>query len=170
MSKLIGYDYGASFNTFQTTTSNSTNSTSITALGSVLIPGGTYGLGNAVRCFGSFDKVNANGGYDTRLYWNTTPNLSGSPTLFATNATATVQAAQFLPLYKFLLINSLTGANNTFIYPLGVTTLVNDLNPTTSSPSTISIDWTIDGYVVFAGAVTSTSDTLNFRWGKVING
>ena len=168
MSKLIGYDYGASFNTFQTTTTATTTSTSLVVMGSIFIPKNTFNNLTCPRCSSFFDKVNSNNGYDIRFYWNTTPDLSGSPVLFGF-VSGTTAAASTYGLMRTLMINTNSGANNVYCHSTA-TSLVNDLNPTTVAPSTVTIDFTIDGYVVFAARVLSGSDTMNFRWGKISNG
>ena len=169
MSKLIGFDYGASFNTFQTTTSATTSSTSMTALGSVFVPGGNFSQGNAVRCQTYFDKTGTANGFDINLYWNTVPNLSsGSPQLVGVFS-ATTTAAQYLPFYRVLMINDTTGSN-TIIYNTTYIASTSDLNPATLAVQSASIDWTQDGYLVCAGRVLNASDVINFRWAKVLNG
>ena len=168
MSKLIGYDYGSSFNTFQTTTSASTNSTSLVVLGSVRISASTFPVGAVIRTSASFDKVGAVGGYYVSLFWNTTPNLSGAPVSLAVFSAVTTTAS-FYGFYRTLTMTGLTGSNNTYVMSATIANM-NDLNPVAASPSIYTVDWSVNGYLLFVGSTTSASDTLNFRWGKISNG
>lgn len=169
MSKLIGYDYGSSYNTFQTTTTATTTNTTLTTMGSLIVPDNTFQVGQAVRCTAGFDKVNNNNGYDIRFYWNTTPDLSGSPVLFGV-VSATTTTASYYGFQRNIIINTNSGSNNAFCYSVSTTTLITDLNPIAAAISTVTIDFTTTGYVVFAARVLSSSDTMNFRWGKLSNG
>jgi|LakMenE01Jun11ns_1017448.scaffolds.fasta_scaffold9957991_4 hypothetical protein len=168
MSKIIGYDYGSSFNTFQTTTTASTNSTSLTVVGNIPISGNTFSIGSVVRCTAAFDKVGTSGGYYLSLFWNTTPNLTGSPISLGVFS-ATTTTASFYGFYRTLTFTALTGSNNTFNMPAAVSSM-NDLNPVASNPTNVTVDWSVDSYMLYVVRTTNASDTINFRWGKISNG
>lgn len=168
MSKLIGFNYGSSFNTFLTKTSASTSSTNLTVLGNVRVSGGTFPVGSVVRATASYDKVGAFGGYYLSLFWNSTPNLTGSPISLAVYSSTTTTAS-FYGFYRTLTFTALTGSNNTSVMPAAVSSM-NDLNPVASAVPTITVDWSIDGYFLFVARTTNASDTINFRWGRIETG
>lgn len=167
MSKLIGYDYGTSFKIFQNTTSASTNSTSVTYLSGVLIPANTYVAGDFPKCNPFFEKIGANGGYDLRLYWNTTNNLSGSPVLINVLSATTTTAGAF-NFYRQIKITGSTGSNS-FILPTSLITEFFDTFPRTPIPDLISIDWSIDGYLIAAARCVSSSDSIIIHYLRVTN-
>lgn len=168
MSKLIGYDFGSPFRSYETTTSASTNSTNITYLSGVLVPKDTFFVGDVVRVYGMFEKIGANGGYDVRFYWNTTNDLSGTPTLIGVLSATTLNAASYNVLRR-LTISATTGSN-TVVFPTSVTNTANDFTPIGTGQSFISIDWTVDGYFIAAGDCGSASDTIISHYLKVVNG
>lgn len=167
MSQISGYDYGNPFKTYQTTTSaTTTGNVNTNVLGSVLIPGGVFFNGDVVRCNAFFDRVGT-GVLTLSLYWNTVPNITGgSPTLFAI-FTGSSSSNTCMVLERNLFISATTGSNKT-ICGSTITTLTNDFYASsTVATSSVTIDWTIDGYVICTAKSATSSDTLNFRWAKV---
>lgn len=168
MSKLIGYNFGSPFKIFQNTTSASTSSTVIVYLSGVLIPNDTYRVGDFVRAYAMFEKIGANGGYDVRLYWNTTNDLSGSPVLLGVLSATTTNAATY-NIWRQIKIFGTTGANSV-ILPTDVTTDTNDIFPRGSRPSFVNIDWTVNSYIIAAADCGSASDSIRVHYLKVANG
>lgn len=167
MSKLIGYNYGTSFKIFQNTTSASTNSTSVTYLSGVLIPNNTYGVGDYPRCNPLFEKIGSNGGYDVRLYWNSTNDLSGSPVLLGVVSATTTTAGTY-NLYRQIKISGTTG-NSSSILSTTITGLPYEPFPQTPAPQLVNIDWTIDGYIIAAARCISSSDNIRVHYLRVTN-
>lgn len=168
MSKLIGYDFGSPFRFFENTTSASTNSTNITYLSGVLVPKNTFFINDVVRIYGMFEKIGANGGYDVRFYWNTTNDLSGTPTLIGVLSATTTTAASY-NLLRRMTISDTTGSN-TIVFPTNDTATANDFTPVGNRQSFINIDWTVDGYFIAAGDCGSSSDSIRIHYIKVVNG
>lgn len=168
MPSINGYNVGNIFNSFQTTTSASTTSTSLVTLGTIFLPANTFVLGNVVRTYGLFDKLNANNGYDVRFYWNTTNDLTGSPVLFGVFSATTVTAGSY-GLYRKIFINGTSGTQS-YGYPTSVTTFGNDLNESTTALEVFTINWTVDSYIIAAARVLSASDIMNFRYMRVAVG
>lgn len=167
MSKLIGYDYGTSFKIFQNTTSASTNSLSVTYLSGVLIPKNSYVTGDFPKCNAIFEKIGANNGYDVRLYWNSTNNLSGSPVLLC-SVSATTSTAGTYNFYRQIKITGSTGSNS-IILPTSLTAEFFDTFPRTPIPDLVNIDWSNDGYIIAAARCLSTSDTILVHYLRVTN-
>jgi hypothetical protein len=168
MSKLIGYDFGSPFRTFQNTSSGSTNSTTVTYLSGVLVTKNTFFVGDVVRMYGMFEKIGANGGYDVRFYWNTTNDLSGTPTLIGVLSATTTTASSYNLLRRMTI--SLTTGSNTIVFPTNNTSTANDFSPVGDRQSFINIDWTVDGYFIAAANCGSSSDSIIIRYIKVVNG
>lgn len=167
MSKLIGYDYGTSFKIFQNTTSASTNATSTTYLSGVLIPNNTYQVGEYPRCNVLFEKIGANSGYDVRLYWNSTNNLSGSPVLIGVLSSTTAAQSTY-NMYRQIKITGTTGSSS-IILSTTITGLPFEPFPQTPVPQLVNIDWTIDGYIIAAASCTSSSDSITVHYLRVTN-
>lgn len=167
MSKLIGYDYGSSFKIFQNTTSASTNATSITYLSGVLIPNNTYQIGDFPRCNAFFEKIGANNGYDVRIYWNSTNNLSGSPVLLGV-VSATTATAGIYNMYRQVKITGTTG-NSSLIISTSRTDLPYEPFPISQTPLIVNIDWTIDSYIIAAASCISSSDSILVHYIRVTN-
>lgn len=167
MSKLIGYNYGTSFKIFQNTTSASTNATSTTYLSGILIPNNTYSVGDFPRCNAFFEKTGANNGYDVRLYWNSTNDLSGSPVLLGVVSSATATAGTY-NMYRQIKITGTTG-NSSLIISTSNTTLPYEPFPMSQTPLNVTIDWTIDGYIIAAARCISSSDSITVHYLRVTN-
>lgn len=167
MSKLIGYDYGTSFKIFQNTTSASTNATSTTYLSGVLIPNNTYQVGEYPRCNVLFEKTGANNGYDVRLYWNSTNNLSGSPVLIGVLSATTATQSTY-NMYRQIKITGTTGSSS-IILSTTITGLPFEPFPQTPVPQLVNIDWTIDGYIIAAASCISSSDSITVHYLRVTN-
>jgi hypothetical protein len=168
MPSINGYNTGNIFNSFQTTTSASTTSTSLVTLGTIFLPANTFVLGDVVRTYALFDKINANNGYDVRFYWNTSNNLTGSPVLFGVFSAGTATASSY-GLYRKIFINGTSGTQS-YGFPTSLATLGNDLNETASALEVFTINWTVDSYIIAAARVLSASDTMNFRYMRVAVG
>ena len=96
--------------------------------------------------------------------------LSGS-ILIATN-TAGASGTRAAQLYRRLAINVAAGTGNATIAINSTISARDDIGVVnyTTGFSTLSINWTVDQYLIVAGSVVSTSDSLTCEWIKAANG
>jgi hypothetical protein len=120
------------------TTSNSVTYTQ-------LISGGTFGNGDLVR-INYRSRTTINAATTTRIYVNSTPNLSGSPILVGqyNNAGAT----SFLVNHMLRTLVVKNASNNTEVY-ISVGLTPGDLG-LYNSVSNLNINWANNQYIVFA--------------------
>jgi len=165
MSKFINYSIGNPYINVTTTSSGSTISlTGITLLNSVLIPANTFGVNDVVTIEGLTSKSNSLGQFTTYLYWNTTDSLSGAIQLGIGIAQA--NSIRYYLTYRRLSIRNAT--NNSLIAPTA-TGGGQDNAIYTGAISSVSIDWTNNGYIILAASHTSASETLTGQWIRVAN-
>jgi len=101
---------------------------------------------------------------------NTSATLVGA-TLVATN-TSVATATRAAQLYRRLTIDVATGMGNGTIV-LNTSFAARDdigVGNYTTGFSTLSINWTVNQYLIVAGSVVSTSDSLTCQWIKAANG
>jgi hypothetical protein len=171
MAKIDGFNVGKKYALVTSTTpTGSVNSTSITLIHSILIPANTFVADDVVTIETCISKSATNNTFSQYFYINTSANLTGA-ILIATNTGigATTRAAQ---LYRRLAINVPAGTGNATISVNSTFNVRDDVGAAnyTTGFSTLSINWTVDQYLIVAGSVVSTSDSLTCEWIKAANG
>jgi hypothetical protein len=170
MAKIIGYNVGVKYKVVTTTTpAGSVNSTSNTLINSLLIPANTFSSGDIVTIETCVTKSATNNAFSFYFAVNTSATLVGA-TLVATNTSVAnnIRAAQ---LYRRLAIDVASGSGNGTIVLNTSFAARDDISGTyTTGFSTLTTDWTVDQYLIVAGSVVSTSDTLSCQWIKASNG
>jgi hypothetical protein len=171
MAKIDGFNVGKKYAVVTSTTqTGSVNSTSITLIHSILIPANTFVADDIVTIETCVTKSAANNAFSFYFYVNTSATLVGA-TLVATN-TSVATATRAAQLYRRLAINVPAGAGNATIAinsTIGARDDIGVANYTTGF-STLSINWTVNQYLIVAGSVVSTSDILTCEWIKAANG
>lgn len=171
MAKIDGFNVGKKYVLVTSTTpTGSVNSTSTTLIHSILIPANTFVADDVVTIETCISKSATNNTFSQYFYINTSANLTGA-ILIATNTGigATTRAAQ---LYRRLAINVPAGTGNATISVNSTFNVRDDVGAAnyTTGFSTLSINWTVDQYLIVAGSVVSTSDSLTCEWIKAANG
>jgi hypothetical protein len=171
MAKIDGFNVGKKYAVVTSTTpTGSVNSTSITLIHSILIPANTFVADDIVTIETCVTKSAANNAFSFYFYVNTSATLVGA-TLVATN-TSVATATRAAQLYRRLAINVAAGTGNATIAvnsTIGARDDIGVANYTTGF-STLSINWTVNQYLIVAGSVVSTSDILTCEWIKAANG
>ena len=136
-------------------TTTAVNSTSLTTLYSFLIPANTVVAGDMIRVLGRSRKlpIAANGTASLRVYVNTTPTAGGAIVGVTTTAVAN---NVYIQIQREISILNTTTSSLVF---LNTTSSGNDDGASSGAPSTLSIDWTIDQYMVLGITPTSAADT-----------
>ena len=170
MAKIDGFNVGKKYAVVTSTTpTGSVNSTSITLIHSLLIPANTFSSGDIVTIETCVTKSAANNAFSFYFYVNTSATLVGA-TLVATN-TSVATATRAAQLYRRLTIDVAAGTGNATIAVNSTFGVRDDISGTyTTGFSTLSINWTVDQYLIVAGSVVSTSDSLTCQWIKAANG
>ncbi len=141
------------------TTTNITGTVAETILTTVLIPANTFKLYDIIDIESRLRKTNANATATIRLRVNTTEVIAGS-TLVAT-FTSTAVSHTYIPIYRRLTIKNLTTGTETIP---GATSRLADINASTLVNSNISIDWTVDQYIIATGQLGNASDIMNLMF------
>jgi hypothetical protein len=97
------------------------------------------------------------GAYTTRLYWNTSPSISGSPVLLAVSQSVTnINNSSFMS--RNIAIVDATSLSNVTDLAGGYSTDAgtNGNGTIVRAPSDVVVDWTQDGYLVVAITFTSS--------------
>ena len=171
MAKIDGFNVGKKYVVVTSTTpTGSINSTSITLIHSILIPANTFVADDIVTIETCISKSATNNTFSQYFYINTSASLTGA-ILIATN-TAVVAATRAAQLYRRLAINVAAGTGNATIAVNSTINARDDIGVAnyTTGFSTLSINWTVDQYLIVAGSVVSTSDILTCQWIKAANG
>jgi hypothetical protein len=129
-----------------------TGTTTNTLVKSVLIPGGTFAVGDILSIQYRARKVGTAGTTSLRIYINTTAVIAGG-TLLATNTTAT--STLFTQITREAVIKT---ATNTEVFPAATAGVTDMLNATVAA-SALNIDWTTDKYFVFAIQNSNSGDS-----------
>jgi hypothetical protein len=172
MAKIDGFNVGKKYAVVTSTTpTGSVNSTSITLIHSILIPANTFVVDDVVTIETCNSKSATNNTFSQYFYINTSASLSGA-ILIATN-TGIVAGTRAAQLYRRLAINVPAGTGNATIGINSTFNIRDDIGSTNNHStgfSTLSINWTVDQYLIVAGSVVNTSDSLTCQWIKAANG
>jgi hypothetical protein len=124
-----------------------------TAVYTQLIPANTFTVGDIIRVTYRTKKILTNGAQTLRLYVNATADLSGTPLLIG--VFTSVSTSRFNQILRHLVIKSST--INTEVAITSFSVLTDIVN--TGEFATISINWTLARYFVFAIQNGSALDT-----------
>lgn len=172
MTKLNGYNVYSPFKTINITTPQaSSSSLSEVKLASINIPANTFGVGDVLKIEAAIKKTGSNGLSNFKIYWNSADSIS-SPTPIQIMQYLNVVGASTNPIF-FIRRASIDTADGTGDGTQIHTTTENiyqDYIRTGSFiPSTLSIDWTIDSWLIISGYVNSSLDSINCQWFRITN-
>jgi hypothetical protein len=156
-------------------TSSSTSTTNL--MYSLLVPANTFTT-NEVLDIRAVGRINRGVGTDSgtlRFYWGTTQSISTATLLgtatFLSNASSTGE--------RQTSIHRRLGIRNTTTQTIVLDTVKNtstDLRETTANESymtggvdLVAINWTVDGYFMVQGNVSSTATWIQILWMKINN-
>jgi len=140
-----------------------TGNTNNTLVYSKLITANTIGTGDGLQFSTKFTKPSGSAANPTvRIYVNTSASLSGA-TLLATYLTTNLNG-------RFFLVErtaNVDGATTNFI-AAGPGALTDSATLSVNAPSEISIDWTVDQYIIVAIQLGNAADSITLRMVNVI--
>jgi hypothetical protein len=140
-----------------------TGTTSITKSLSVLIPANTFGAGSILECMAMFARTAGNANSTYRLMINTSDSVSGATTLGTASIISTTVDV-FGKFYRDLVIsNSTTDTSLLFTGSVSPTDLGTLNNATGIAISQLSIDWTVDQYLIAAINVSVGTTSMYCR-------
>jgi hypothetical protein len=137
--------------------SGNTTTGAFTIVSSVVVSANTFTTGDTVSFKMRIRKSATNGTVNYRINSNTTLNLTGSQTVGVFNAGATIV---FGELERTLIVKGATSE----VFNTSITNAQSDVTTSTSSVSSLSIDWTVDQYIMFNVNQSSASDTTNISY------
>lgn len=146
---------GSGSPSFASTGSFSTNSLTNVILTSILIPANTYSSTDAFTTALQITKPAGFNGFGT-LHVNTVNSLVGASQLATVNGAST--STTIFSLQRTYYIDGL----NTYSFPV-TTNNVTDVGQSTNAPSTITIDWTQNQYIIVAGRVDNAAFSVTCR-------
>lgn len=170
MVKINGYNIGDIYKVITTTTpTGSINSTSNTLINSILIPANTFTTGDIVTIETCVTKSSTINTHTQRFLINTSATLMLATQIATVTGTAATRAFQ---LFRRLSIVNSSGSGDATKVISSTFNARDDIGVGnyTGGFSTLSINWTVDQYLIVSGSVVSTSDTLSCQWIKASNG
>ena len=173
MAKIDGFNVGKKYAVVTSTTpTGSVNSTSITLIHSILIPANTFVADDIVTIETCISKSATNNTFGQYFYINTSASLTGAILIATNTSSGIVAATRASQLYRRLAINVAAGTGNATIAINSSIDARDDIGVAnyTTGFSTLLINWTANRYLIVAGSVVSTSDSLTCQWIKASNG
>lgn len=147
------------------TTFTSSNSVAITKLASVFVTASYFKINDILTVTSAITKTGVNGTCSFYLYINDTDSLT-TPTLLGRYSSFVTNGINFL-FQRRLAIDNPTGAGNGTIIMNSSTPAINDLavsgtghGATGGGFQYVPINWGTASYIIVAGAVRSTSDSI----------
>jgi hypothetical protein len=137
--------------------SGNTTTGAFTIVSSVVVSANTFTTGDTVSFKVRMRKSATNGTVNYRISSNTTLNLTGSQTVGVFNAGATIIYGE---LERTLIVKGATSE----VFNTSITNVQSDVTTSTSSVSSLSIDWTVDQYIMFNINQSSASDTTTISY------
>lgn len=133
-------------------------STSETIFNSILIPANTY---TGVEAIGLTAQLIKTQGYtaDAKVYINTVNNLAGATQIAYVTNGSTIR-------YSGLVRTFYLDGTNMYIFP-ELSTSNSDNVVSTSSGQTVTVDWTVNQYIIFTGSVSSAGQVFRLRGAKI---
>ena len=119
---------------------------------SVLIPANTIKNGDVVLFKARYRKVGANAAANYRITVNTTLNLTGAQIVGQFNSGLTI-------LYTDLSRTAAVKGGTTEVFNTSITNVQDDVNTSTSAVTTLTIDWTVNQFVMYSILNSSALDT-----------
>jgi hypothetical protein len=119
---------------------------------SVFVPANTISTGDVVLFKARYRKVGANAAANYRITVNTTLNLTGAQIVGQFNSGLTI-------LYTDLSRTAAVKGGTTEVFNTSITNVQDDVNTSTSAVSTLTIDWTVNQYVMYSILNSSSADT-----------
>ena len=165
MSKINGYDFNINKKiTLQTSgvTSFLGGSNVETILNSVFVPANTFSVGDLLTLEHTIRKSGTAGITQWKLYYNTSNNLSGAIQIANRGETSTFL---YLPGMRRMAVRSTS--NNTYVLNSSAS-IYTDFQGSTSAPSTLSLNWTVDSYIILT-SLTQSTDTASCVFLKIGN-
>jgi len=157
------------------------SSTSMTPLYNIFIPANTFMANDILELKTVVSKTGTVGGATIRFYWNETADLTTATQLGTVTYPTTIggSPALIFPMFRRLAISVAVGTGRGTVLFRTTTSTANDIyfnvstDPdnyySTGGIENLAIDWTIDGYILVAGSVTSTSDYIQCKYMKLNN-
>jgi hypothetical protein len=121
---------------------------------SVLIPANTFAIDDVIRINHRIRATGTAAIRETRVYANTTSSITGAILVSTASLAATVLAAN---LQRFAAIKNAT--TNTEVIT-ATSSQLTDYNNLTTAVTTLSINWTVDQYIIFAVNALNGADSL----------
>jgi hypothetical protein len=119
---------------------------------SVLIPANTITNGDVVLFKARYRKVGANAAANYRIVVNTTLNLTGAQIVAQFNSGLTI-------LYTDLSRTAAVKGGTTEVFNTSITNVQDDVDTSTSAVTTLTIDWTVNQFVMYSILNASSADT-----------
>jgi len=115
-------------------------------------------------------KTGTNAVSNVRLYWNNTDDLT-TPVQIAENigVTATITAILFVRRLSIMVSDGSGNGTNVLLNTVDINQDYINAGSTTT-PSSLAINWTVDSYIILAGDVDNASDNINCQWIRITNG
>lgn len=154
MGRINGFDYTQDKKNIFTNTSIGTYQTSgsIVKLMSVFIPANSFSANDILTLQYRAEKSLATGTSTMQFYWNTSDTLT-SATQLSTRGIAAANVS--LAGYRRLAVR--TSNNNTLISAVSYAQDTDYSNWIGVNPSTVSINWTVDSYIMLGGFGASSN-------------
>ena len=175
MTKIIGFNMYNPFQTISLTTPQ-TATTSLTEvkLGSILVPANTFKSGDSLKIESIARKINTNAVSNIRLYWNTSDSISSPTPIRIGENLSIIATATAIPIVRRLGVVTSDGSGSGSSALLNTVDVYADYITSAAglatNPSSLSINWTVDSYIILAGDVDNASDQINCQWIRITNG
>jgi len=166
MANIVGYTLGDNFDYFYDSTLASTNATSTTLIKSLLIPAGSMtatGVNTIFRIDAGVRKTGTANLASVYFYVNTSSSLT-SATLLGTYNFGAASTLNFV----FTRFGAIAASSSTVFLTAGTSTQ-SDYFGIGGASSDVNINWTVNQYIIFAGSVVNSADTIGAYFIKVSN-
>lgn len=139
-----------------------TSGTSNTYSIGILIPANTVKAGTSPEVFSLAGKTGTAGIITTRMYINTTNDLSGTPILIALSPGAAA-STRTIPLHRYLRVVTADGSGLGTLITNNTVSMYSDYVISTSPLQSLAIDWTVDQYLIISCQCGSGSDSARSK-------
>lgn len=138
---------------------SNTGSTSETVMDSFLVTGGTFEANDVWQFRVRISKSGTAGNATVRVYANTTNDLTGSPVLIA----SVLSSASILSSYLSRDINFKNSVSSQIFHNASVIGSNDDVSTATSAPTTASINFANNQYILISIQNGSSADTVTLE-------
>jgi hypothetical protein len=168
MSKINGY---TSFTDIKKTIKTSSvglysGSTSVVKLGSVFIPANTFNSNEIIEIEAIIQKSGITTSSNITLYWNSSDTIT-SATLLATNTYDITWDP--ISISRNIAIRTQNGTSQGSLVNNATSTIGTDYTVFTASMSVVSLNWTINSYILVGGFTPTTINNLRCITLKISN-